>query len=129
MFVTGLLIAAFVVVHLAHLTVGWIEPTAFSASETFTRGGVEVNRHDVYAMLVAGFRSDLLVVTYVVATSVLGLHLSHGLHSLFQSLGLRSTAYATALDRVSVGFAWLIAVGFASIPIAVRLGLVGAEVT
>ena len=127
MVVTGLLVLAFVAMHLMHFTLGWLEPAKYALREDVVRLGVTVARHDVYGMLIAGFHNELFVGLYLLAMAVLGLHLSHGLSSLFQSLGLRHPAYVRALECGGRVIAWALALTYMTIPLAVRLGFVGAE--
>jgi succinate dehydrogenase / fumarate reductase cytochrome b subunit len=58
---------------------------------------------------------------------LLGLHLQHGLWSMFQSLGINHPRYTPLLKRFAIVFSVLIVVGNISIPIAVMLGLIGSE--
>lgn len=126
MILSGLLILAFVAMHLMHFTLGWLEPSKYALHETVKQNGVEVVRHDVFAMVVAGFHNDLFVLLYLVCMVVLGLHLSHGLSSLFQSLGLRHPAYVKGVQLGGRLVAVALAAGFSLIPLAVRLGFCGA---
>jgi succinate dehydrogenase / fumarate reductase cytochrome b subunit len=48
-------------------------------------------------------------------------HLSHGVASIFQTLGLRTKKTASAIKFVSQAYAVIIYVGFLSIPIAIKL--------
>jgi succinate dehydrogenase / fumarate reductase cytochrome b subunit len=59
---------------------------------------------------------------YILAMGLLCLHLSHGVSSLFQSLGLRTECYRSLIDRSAQASALLIFVGNCSIPVAVLLG-------
>ena len=54
----------------------------------------------------------------------LALHLSHGTSSFFQSLGLNDKKLTPRLAVAGRIFAWLIFVGYTSIPVAVLLQLV-----
>ncbi len=54
---------------------------------------------------------------YVGLAMVLGVHLSHGFQSAFQSVGLRHPAWSQAIKVGGRAIAGLIAVGFASIPL------------
>ena len=128
MALTGALLLVFILLHLAHFTLGFIEPSAFALRETGIRGGEVFERHDVYAMLVSGFRSPIYVVSCLAGMVILGLHLFHGLQSLFQTLGFRHASYVKPLVFTCRALAILLALGFASIPIAVLLGLTGNEV-
>ncbi len=107
--VGGLVLAAFVVFHLLHFTVGSVHP-AFVAG-------------DVYHNLVSGFRGPLVVGFYLLALAALALHLHHGIWSLFQTLGVNHphvNGVRRGLARVlAVG----LSVGFAAVPLAVVAGL------
>ena len=126
---TGLCLLAFIVFHLAHYTFGWIATT-----EVATRDGpVRVNylalvdplgRHDVYSMMVAGFRNPVISVLYIVAMVFLYLHLAHGIGSAFQSLGLNTPRTQRAVTLLSRGLAILLAGGNVMIVVLVWAGLV-----
>ncbi len=59
---------------------------------------------------------------YVLAVSVLGLHLRHALQSALRTLGLFSPGRWKYVDGASVAFGLLIAAGYASIPIWICFG-------
>lgn len=111
MLYSGFAVAAFLVFHILHFTTGHAYAGNFVAD-------------DVYQNMVGAFRSPLVAGVYVVAVLLVAMHLSHGMYSLALSLGLghpRWTARARAGARVASA---LLAVGFASIPIAVLVNLV-----
>jgi succinate dehydrogenase cytochrome b subunit len=54
----------------------------------------------------------------------LGLHLYHGLWSMFQSLGWNTPQYDELLHRFAVVFTILIVIGFISVPIGVLTGII-----
>ncbi len=56
-------------------------------------------------------------VIYVLGAIFLGLHLLHGFWSAFQSIGLDNDTWRPRLQIISIIFAMIVAVGFASIPI------------
>jgi len=114
---TGPLIAAFVVYHLLHFTFGAIYPEAYHGTDA-------QGRHDVYRMVVLGFRNPLIALSYIVAMIFLGLHLRHGIASLFQTLGLRHPAYDGLIERSGLVLAWIIVIGNVSIPVSIWIGLV-----
>ncbi len=76
-----------------------------------------------YHNLVTNFQSLPVTLVYLVAVVALGLHLFHGTWSMFQTLGFNNER----MDRLIRGLAWalaiLVPVGFASVPIAVQLGI------
>ncbi len=113
--VSGLVILAFIVFHLAHYTMGLIDPAFLTLVDS-------QGRHDVYGMVVAGFSQPLVSVFYIVAMGLLLLHLSHGVSSLFQSLGLRSSKTFGIFNKLAKGSALFLFIGNSSIPLAVLLG-------
>ncbi len=70
------IVLAFIIFHLLQFTAGYIHPHA-----TFVAG-------DVYQNVVSGFQVWWVSAWYIFALILLGLHLSHGLYSMFQSVGL-----------------------------------------
>jgi succinate dehydrogenase / fumarate reductase cytochrome b subunit len=56
-------------------------------------------------------------VVYTVIALVVGLHLSHGFRSALQSLGVNHPRWNTILERLGKGVAFVLAAGFAAIPI------------
>ncbi len=119
MYWSGPIIAAFVIFHVLHLTVGSVP--GLPLSETAT--GL-----DVYTNVVTGFRHPLVSLAYIVAIVLLTMHLYHGIWSMFQTMGLSHPRYTPVLKRFAHLFSILIAVGYISIPVAVLTGLIGSEV-
>ena len=116
MILSGSLVLAFVVFHLLHYTLNITNPEfAFLVDSQ--------GRHDVYRMIVIGFSNVTVSVVYIVAMILLGLHLNHGISSLFQTLGIANYAENTALKKAGSILAFLISVGFISIPLSVIAGL------
>ena len=113
---SGLTILAFVIFHILHFTVRTNSHLA------------EIAKESPYDMVIAGFSGGalqaLVVVFYVIAMTLLCSHVSHGVASMFQTLGLRSKKSAGLIQRVSVGYAVIIWLGFISIPIAILCGFV-----
>jgi succinate dehydrogenase / fumarate reductase cytochrome b subunit len=79
-------------------------------------------RHDVYGMVIAGFQNPLVVIFYIVAITLLCSHLSHGIASVFQTLGLRTVKSRAAITNLSWGITILLWIGFLSIPILISTG-------
>jgi succinate dehydrogenase / fumarate reductase, cytochrome b subunit len=105
---SGPILAAFIVYHLLHFTLGTVHPS-------FEEG-------HVYDNVVAGFRVIPVSIAYIVAMILLGMHLNHGVWSMFQSLGVGHPRYSAAARRFANIFSILIVLGFISIPIAVMAG-------
>lgn len=106
----GVIILLFVLYHLADLTFGWANP-AFLPGHP-------------YENLVASFQRWWIAGLYVVANLALGLHLYHGLWSLFQSLGWNNPKFNRWRRHFATLFAWVVTVGNVSFPVAVWMGWV-----
>ena len=120
MMMSGLIIFAFIIFHLLHYTVQ--VPAVNMTGQDFRMLEDSQHRHDVFKMIILGFRNPLVSVFYVVAMGLLFLHLSHGVGAMFQSLGWRNPAYAAIIARFAVAATWLVFLGYVSIPIAVLFG-------
>ena len=107
---SGPLLGLFILYHLLHFTVGTVHPT-FVAGE-------------VYANVVAGFSSPAIAGVYIVAMVLLGLHMYHGLWSLFQTLGANHPRYNHLRRGFAVVATLVVACGNISMPVAVLVGLI-----
>lgn len=108
----GVVILLFLVFHLAQFT--W---TALPASAITPRVGP-------YANVVSAFSNPAISLFYLLAVASLGLHLFHGVWSMFQTLGFNNREYDRAIRWLAVIVAVAIPVGFATVPIAVLAGFV-----
>ena len=115
--VSGLIVFAFIIFHLAHFTIGWVNADLMKLTDV-------AGHHDVRGMMIAGFSNPLVSVFYVVSVGLLCLHLSHGVASIFQSLGLRSKKTEANLKKLALAAAIVLFFGFCAIPVAVATGLV-----
>jgi len=108
----GVILALFIFFHLEHLTFGarWANPD-------FIAG-------DAYHNVVVGFQSWIVCATYIIAQVFLGMHIYHGVWSLFQSLGWNHPRFNRWRDVFAHAFAWIIALGNISFPLAVVTGIV-----
>lgn len=120
MLMSGLIIAAFVLYHLLHYTVQ-VRSLNFTGKDFLALHDAE-GRHDVFRMVVIGFSQLLVSGFYILAMGLLCLHLSHGVSATFQSLGLKNEVCGPLIDRFARVAAWVIFLGYISIPIAVLLG-------
>lgn len=110
MLLSGAMIAAFVVYHLLHFTWGTVHP--------------QFQHLRPYENVVAGFRSTPVAAAYIVAMVLLGIHLHHGMWSIFQTLGLSHPRYTPWFKRFAAAMATVITLGFISVPLAVLAGVV-----
>lgn len=113
---SGVIIAAFVIFHILHLTVGAIP--GLPAHE------IGPNEPNVRANVIAGFSNPLVSGFYILAMILLCMHLYHGIWSLFQSFGLSHPRYTPKIKQGAKIVAILIALGNISIPISVLAGII-----
>lgn len=118
---SGLTVIAFVVFHIFHFTIR-LDPDLAAMKDP-----ADPSRHDVHGMVIAGFQNPLIVIFYIVAISLLCSHLSHGISSVFQTLGLRTVKTRAAIRNLGLGIAVLLWIGFLSIPFLVVTGGLKAE--
>jgi succinate dehydrogenase / fumarate reductase cytochrome b subunit len=112
----GVIVLAFVIYHLAHLTLGAVGPEVRACSAV----SGEMVCH-VRANVIAGFQNLPIAVFYIVAQLALGLHLAHGVWSGLRTLGLNNPRFDGLARRSGIGIALLITLGNISIPVAVQL--------
>lgn len=104
---SGPILLAFIIYHLLDLTFGKTNPN-------FIEG-------DVYHNVVASFQNPVVAGWYIVAMFLLGLHMLHGVWSLFQSLGANNSKYNEFLRQFAIVATLFVVVGNMSIPVAVLL--------
>ncbi|MGH9632587.1 MAG: succinate dehydrogenase cytochrome b subunit, partial [Bryobacteraceae bacterium] len=107
---SGPIIAAFVIYHLMHFTWGNAHP--------------DFEHLNVYDNVVKGFQVIPVSIAYIIAVLLLGMHLNHGLWSMFQTLGASHPRYTPFVKRFAAFTSLLIVLGFISVPIAVMTGLI-----
>jgi succinate dehydrogenase / fumarate reductase cytochrome b subunit len=117
MIYSGLLVFVFVVYHLLHLTWATINPEYAHLVDP-------TGRPDVYSMVVLGYQNLLISGSYIIAMLLLWFHLSHGVSSLFQTLGFTGAKYRPLIERAGPIYATIIVAGNISIPLAILLGIV-----
>ena len=110
---TGVIALLFLVWHLLDLTAGsW-------------NGGHFV-RGDAYNNVAHSLHRPVVAIVYIVANLALGVHLFHGVWSLFQSMGWNNPRFNKWRRAFATGIATIVVVGNVSFPIAVLAGVVGA---
>ena len=71
-----------------------------------------------------GFRVIPAAIAYVIAMVLIGMHLRHGIWSMFQSFGFSHPRYTPMIKKFAAVFSWILVAGFVSVPAAVLTGLV-----
>jgi succinate dehydrogenase / fumarate reductase cytochrome b subunit len=117
MMLSGVIVFAFIVYHLLHFTFRVTHPELAHLTDA-------AGRHDIYSMVVLSFRRPLLAGAYIAAMFLLALHLSHGLASLMQSLGLNRDGTKDCFKKAGALAAALVFLGYSAIPAAVLAGVV-----
>src|SRR5260221_5093453 len=87
---SGPILLLFIIYHLLHFTVGSVHP--------------KFNEHDAYSNVVIGFSSKPVALAYIIAMFCLGLHLSHGVWSMLQTIGVNRPNWECALRRLAILF-------------------------
>jgi len=114
---SGAVLLAFVVYHLLHFTIGVTHPEHYALKDS-------MGRHDVYSMVVLGFQQPLVSLSYIVAMGLLGLHLVHGIASIFQTLGVSGPRARPMIELGGRAVALFIVAGNILIPLSCLLGWV-----
>jgi succinate dehydrogenase / fumarate reductase cytochrome b subunit len=109
---SGVIFLSFLAFHLADFTWG-VQP---AAPETWERG-------HVYANFIATFSRPPVTFFYILAMVLLGIHLYHGIWSMFQSMGINHPRFNTARRYLATGLSVLISVGFIAPVLAVVFGV------
>jgi succinate dehydrogenase / fumarate reductase cytochrome b subunit len=121
MIYTGLVVGAFTVFHLAHYTFAWVHQVELPNGQTTNYLNLtdEKGHHDVYQMMIVGFQTWWIAAIYLVAQLLLFVHLSHGIASSLQTLGLVGKRFATAAKALGYAVAGTVFLGNAAIIFAV----------
>ncbi len=114
----GTLLLFFLVIHLSHF---WV-PSRFTDLPTIEYNGKEVANQ--YAEIVRIFQNQFVVIIYILGCLSLMYHLLHGFQSAFRTLGVPNGKYISLIKGVGFGFAVIVSLAFAMMPISVFLGWV-----
>ena len=96
---TGLLMLAFVIVHLFNFTF------------------VDKAGRTIYDVVSMAFGHPFWVVFYLCAVILVAVHVSHGFWSAFQTVGVAHPKYTPLLRGLAVLFSVMVGLGFGSIPL------------
>ncbi|MGZ6480362.1 MAG: succinate dehydrogenase cytochrome b subunit [Bdellovibrionales bacterium] len=105
----GLLILVFLILHLITFKYGTEYKVNYGAGEI----------RDLHRLVIEVFKDPMYIAWYIVALLVLGFHLSHGVGSSFQTMGLHHPRFQCAIRRFSVFYAVVVAGGFIVQPLYV----------
>lgn len=104
---TGLIILVFLVLHLINFKYGPVYSVTYD--------GVEMR--DLHKLLLEYFQSPVNVVWYVFSSVALGIHVSHGFWSMFQSFGINHLKYNKSIRCLAKLYGVVMALGYSALPI------------
>ncbi|MFO7666139.1 MAG: succinate dehydrogenase cytochrome b subunit [Desulfobacterales bacterium] len=100
---TGLILIAFIIFHLINFH--FIDKTGTT----------------IFQIVKDAFAKPSYIVIYVMAVIIAAFHVSHGLWSAFQTLGLNHLKYMPLIRKAGIAFSILIGIGFGFIPVFISL--------
>ena len=80
--------------------------------------------HNLYAEMVNVFQNPVVVILYVLGCISLAYHLAHGFQSAFRTLGVHNKRYSIIITNLGYGFAVIVSLVFALMPVSMYLGWV-----
>jgi succinate dehydrogenase / fumarate reductase, cytochrome b subunit len=119
MFILGALILFFLVLHIFHFWVK-MKVTGHELLEhvTVLKGGLPVEMENAYALVSGLFKGSVFYsLFYVMGGVLLGLHITHGFWSAFQTIGLNNQIWRKRLFVLANIIGWFFAIGFSVIPL------------
>lgn len=113
----GILILAFLCIHMGDF---WYKMKFTDELDMVTSyAGYEFGVKDLYQQVRTSFSQLWIVIVYLIGLVALSFHLLHGFESAFQTLGLRHKKYTPLIKGIGIGYALLVPIGFAIIPIII----------
>ncbi len=107
----GTIILAFIILHLI----------TFKYGQYYTTTVDGVVMRDLFKLMVEVFHQPGYVAWYLVALVLIGMHLRHGVSSVFQSFGLLHPGYQKQIKLIGYGYSFVVATGFIAQPIYIFL--------
>jgi len=130
---SGVILLAFIIFHIAHYTVRNVPSMEYNEQlaevplvkngEPVIKEGEVIMTFNVNNMMVSGFQVWWVAAFYILATGLLCLHLTHGVSSMFQTVGLSNQLWRRRLNRFAWVYGLVVFLGFAVIPVAVLTGI------
>lgn len=112
---TGLLLGAFILYHLLQFTVRLLPNVVQTVDQ--------LNRFDVYRMVVTAFQNGFVSLVYALAMVMLFLHLSHGIPSFLQTMGWNNDQTIPTFGKAGKVIAAVLMVAYITIPAVILAGL------
>jgi succinate dehydrogenase / fumarate reductase cytochrome b subunit len=114
MFILGGMVLIFLVIHITNF---WVKMkfTGDPLLNAVSVGGVEM--HNAFALVSNLFRNRAYDLLYIVGGILVGLHISHGFWSAFQTIGINNQTWLKRLKCLAVTIGIAFAIGFSYIPL------------
>ncbi len=84
---------------------------------------VDKTNQTIFQIVSTAFQQPVYILLYMAAMIVAALHVSHGLWSAFQTLGVNHVKYTPVIRLASVLFSLLVGVGFGFLPVYISMML------
>lgn len=103
MIYTGILILLFIIIHLKN----FLLPIKLNINN-------EINNYKLISIF---FKNPIYTILYIISFIILAFHLSHGVNSSFQSIGIRHNKYYFIIKKINFIYYFSISLGFSIIAI------------
>lgn len=114
MFILGGMVLIFLVIHILNF---WIK-MKFTGDPLLSQVNVDgTEMHNAYALVSNLFLNPLYGVFYIAGGVLVGLHISHGFWSAFQTIGISNQVWLKRLKALAVIIGVIFAAGFSYIPV------------
>ena len=115
----GTILLLFFILHWYHF---WIPSRFTGVEEIEISSGKYI--HNLFGLMQITFQELWVVIVYVFACFSLCWHLVHGFQSAFRTIGVSNTRYLLLINVAGIGFAVIISLAFAMMPVSMYLGWV-----
>lgn len=117
MWYAGVAIFFLIAYHLAHFTLGLVDAEQFAWVDA-------AGHRDIYSHFVLGFQDPRILLMYLAFVTFVCMHLSHGVTSMFKTMGLSRGRYTMIIDMVGPAIAVFLFIGYVAPPLACMMGVV-----
>ena len=122
--ILGTLILLFLIMHIYHF---WTPSRLGGIGNVHELGSVTYGTkkyHNLFNEMKMVFVNPFVVILYVLACISLSYHLAHGFQSAFKTIGVHNRRYHTMLSTLGYGFAVIVPLAFAMMPVSFYFGWV-----
>ncbi len=116
MILSGLIVFFFIFIHIGDFTL-----PEKSGAPTVVPGVADGESLGLYGLVWNSYLVWWRALFYVIAVCCVGMHISHGIQSVFQTLGINHPVYTPIIKRASIAVGVVVASGFSAIPLFVLI--------